>query len=61
VTLHHAADTNDGAADTALLEPPCFDERVDGFLLRRVDEAAGVDDDDFGLGEIRRELGATVG
>jgi len=60
VTLHHAADADYRAAGAALLEPARFDERVNGLFLRGVNEAAGVDDDDFRLGEIGRELGAAV-
>src|SRR6185503_1002101 len=61
VTLHHAADTNDGATGSLVLQAPCFDQRVDGFLFRGVDETARVDDDHLGLREIVRVLGAVIG
>ncbi len=38
----------------AVLEPPSLDQRVDRFLLGRVDEAAGVDEHDVGLVEVAR-------
>jgi hypothetical protein len=33
-----------------------FEDGVDRFLLRVVDEGAGVDDDDVGVGGVRRDL-----
>jgi len=38
------------------LESRSLDHRIDGFLLRGVDEAAGVDDDYLGVGQIRGVL-----
>ena len=45
----------------AFLEAPRLDHRVDRFLLRRVDEAAGVDEHDVGLVEVARVRRAVVG
>ena len=61
VPLHHAPETHDRAARASVLETTGLDERVDGFLLCRVDEAAGVDDDNLGLFEVRREFGTAIG
>src|SRR4051812_19668930 len=60
VALHHAADADHGAAASGFLEPSRLDQRVDRFLLGRVDESAGVDDDDLGFVDVGRELRAIV-
>ncbi len=51
---HHCLTTTVGLASSRL------DERLDRLLLRRVDEPARVDDDDVGVIERRRELGAVA-
>ena len=56
VPLDHAPYADDGAAGARLLQTPRFDECVDGLLLRRVDESAGIDDDDVGRAEIGGEF-----
>jgi hypothetical protein len=61
VALHHAPETDDRAARPRVLQATGIDERVDRFLLGGVDESAGVDDDDFGLGEVGRELPTAIG
>src|SRR4029077_17002450 len=43
------------------LEARRFDHCVDRFLLGSVDEAAGIDDDDFSFGQIRGVLGGIIG
>jgi len=42
------------------LVPRHLEDRVDRFLLRRVDESAGIDDDDVRTRRIRREVVAGV-
>ena len=59
MALHHAPDGDDGLARAVFLQPAGLDQRVDGLFLGRVDEAAGVDDDDLGVGEIGDRLGAS--
>jgi hypothetical protein len=61
VPLHHAADGDDGAALARFLVASRFDNRVDRLLLRRVDEAAGVDEDDVGVGQVGGVRRAAVG
>jgi len=58
--LDHAAHSNYCLAHTVGLIASRLEHRVDGFLLRRVDEAAGVDDDYIGFAELRRELAAVI-
>jgi hypothetical protein len=60
VPLHHAPDGDERAAGAGRLQPAGFHDGVDGLALRRVDEAAGVDDDDLGVLEVRRVLDAAV-
>ena len=60
MALHHAADADDGPAGAVLLESARFNERVDRLLLRGVDEAARIHDNDLGLREIGREFRAGI-
>jgi hypothetical protein len=60
VALDHATDRDDCLAAPLRLESRGLDHRVDRFLLGGVDEATRVDDDDFGVGEIRGILGGIV-
>ena len=48
VTLHHAPGHHQTAAGAGLFQLSHFQDGVDGFLARGVDEAAGVHDDDVG-------------
>jgi len=61
VPLHHTADADDGPCLPRLFETPGFDEGVDGLLLCRIDEPAGIDEDDLGVVEIRGVFGAAIG
>ena len=61
VALHHAADATTAWQRPVVLQPSRLDDRVDRLLLRRVDEAARVDDDHLGLGEVVGVLGAAIG
>jgi hypothetical protein len=61
VALYHATDADDSFAPPFVLEAARLDECVDGFFFGGVDEPAGVDDDDIGVGHIGRILGAAVG
>jgi len=62
VALDQAAgdDNSAGLAAVLALVLHHFEDRVDGFLLGGIDEAAGVDDDDFGVFGARGQLGAIV-
>jgi hypothetical protein len=53
ILLDHAAG-DDEPLDAAPLPLGNLENRVDRFLLRRVNESARVDDDDVGLGKIIR-------
>ena len=57
--LHHAA-ADDQALDPFSLALGDLQDGVDRLFLRRVDEAAGVDDDDFSFADLGRELRAVV-
>ena len=57
VALGQAADRHDGLGAAVLLEVGGLEQRVDGVLLGRLDEAAGVDDDGVGVGRGRRRGG----
>ena len=61
VAFDHAADGDDGLTPSDALESRRFDHRVYRFFLGGVDEAAGVDDDEVGVIELRRMLGGVVG
>ena len=61
VALHHAADGDDRLAPSLVLHPSRLDDGVERLLLGRVDEAARVDDDHLGLGEVAGILGAVIG
>ena len=61
VSLDHAADGDDRRACAGRLVLTRLHQRVERLLLRRVDEAAGVHDDDFGVVQIGRELSAMIG
>ncbi len=58
IALHEAADRHDGLDAALFLELRRAENRVDRFLLGRVDEAAGVDQDDVGASEVARDDGA---
>ena len=60
VALDHASNGDDRLARAVGLAAPGVDDRVDRLLLRRVDEAAGVDDDHVGVIELGRELTAVI-
>ena len=68
VPLDQAADPNDGPAPPGVLEPAGFDERIDRFLLCRIDEPAAIDHDDVRLRQVcslasapwSRELGQDI-
>ncbi len=60
VALDHASNCHDRLAAAVGLEARCLDHRVDRFLLGGVDEAAGVDDDYFGVSQVRGVLGGIV-
>ncbi len=49
IALRQAAGGNEDAADSVLFELAMFENRVDGFLFRFFNEAAGIDDDDLGF------------
>ena len=55
VALDEAAGDNELAGRTGGLEAGHFEDGVDGFLLGRVDEATGVDDEDLGFFWVRGE------
>src|SRR5687768_2293422 len=57
VPLHHAPDGDDRLAGAVLLETAGLNQRIDRLLLRRINEAAGVDDDDLGGPQIADVLG----
>ncbi len=57
VSLNETTDRDD-RLHAALLQFRGFEHRVDRFLLRRVDEAAGIDEDDVGRLELGRDDGA---
>jgi hypothetical protein len=59
IALDETPDRDDGF-DPLLLEPRGFQHRIDGFLLRRVDETAGVDEDDIGARQVGRHDGAVA-
>ena len=59
--LDHAADGDDGLTATAGLESRRLDHRIDRFLLGGVDEAAGIDDDEVGLAQLRSVFGRVIG
>ena len=61
VALDHAADCDDSTAHAARLVLTRLDQRVERLLFRGVDEAAGVDDDDVGVGHVGGVFGAAVG
>ena len=61
MTLDHAANGNYRPANSIGLVPTSFDERIDGFLLRGIDEATRVDDNDVGFRKILRVLAAAGG
>ena len=61
VTLDHAAYGNHRLALACVLVARCLDDGIDRFLLRRVDEATSVDDDDIGLLQLRRVLRRVIG
>jgi AcrR family transcriptional regulator len=61
VTLDHAADANYRLTSTVRLVARCFDHRIDRFLLRRVDEAARIDDDDVRFIEVAGIFAAVLG
>jgi len=61
VTLDHAADRDHRLRPARLLQAPGFDDGVDALLLRGVDEAAGVHEDDVGVLGPVSGLGAPVG
>src|SRR4029077_1802616 len=61
VALDHATDGDDSLATSLCLEARRFDHGVDRFLLGSVDEAAGIDDDDFSFSEIRGVFGGITG
>ena len=46
VLLHEAAESDDRRAAAFVLEAAYLEQRLDGFLLRGVDESAGIHDDD---------------
>src|SRR5688572_19835439 len=58
VALDHAADGDDRLTGAVLLEATGFDQRIDGLFLRRIDEPAGIDDDDLGGRKIADVLSA---
>src|SRR5205814_1570123 len=60
VALHHAPHRHHGLAASRRLELTRLDNRIERLLLRRIDEAAGVDDDDLGVLESLGVFGATV-
>ena len=61
MALHHAPDGHHRLAAAVVLHAPRLDDRVERLLLRGVDEAAGVDDDHLGVGEIVGVLRAAIG
>ena len=60
ITLHETADRHDRLDPAGPLELCRFEDRVDRFALRRVDESAGVDEDDVGVGKVVGERGAVA-
>ena len=58
VTLDQASHRNHCLTGPAVLQPTCFDDRIDRLTFRGVDEATRVDDDDVGLLEIGGLFGA---
>jgi hypothetical protein len=52
ILFDEASDGNDSLAGPVFLQTADLDQRLDGFLLRRVDEAARVDEDHVGPGKI---------
>ena len=60
VALGHAARDDDALEAFVLLEPGNIENIVDSFLFCRLDEGAGVDDDDISLGLVGRDLVARV-
>jgi hypothetical protein len=62
VAFNQAAGDDDalGLAAILLLVLDHFEDRVDRLLFGRVDEAAGVNDDDLGVFSIRRQFGSIV-
>ena len=60
VSLDHAADGDDRLAVAGALPGTGFDNRVDRLLLGRVDEPAGVDEDDVGVIGIGGIRGAAI-
>jgi hypothetical protein len=60
VALDHASDGDDGLTLSVFLAVAGFDYRVDRFLLRRVDEAAGVHENDIGVVCVGGETRAAI-
>src|SRR6476620_11594212 len=58
VSLDHASNSNESLARAVGFVAARLDQSVDRFLFRGIDEAAGVDDDDFRVGEIGCVLSA---
>src|SRR6476660_359050 len=61
VALDHAADRDNCLALAFVFVAGRFDDRIDRFFLRCVDEAARVHDDHVRLLQLRRVLGRVVG
>lgn len=58
MAFDHAAHCSDHAARARLFESGRFNNRLERFLFRSVDEAARVDDDEVSLVGARHRLGA---
>ena len=56
IALHHASRHDQLPRLAGFLVFGHLQNRVDGFLLGRIDEAAGVDHQDFGVARLRRQL-----
>jgi len=60
IPLHETADRHDRLDPAGPLELRRLEDRVDRFALRRVDESAGVDEDDVGVGKVVGERGTVA-
>ena len=56
VALGHTTRDDDALEALVFLEPRNIKDIVDGFLFCRLDEGAGVDDDNIGFGLVGRDL-----
>ena len=60
IALAEAAGHDQPLAGAGLLELRELENGVDRFLFRRIDERAGIDDEDVGFGRVRRQRVAAL-